>query len=651
MKKSNLLFSAVMALAMGSLASCASDDLVTDIQGQEIVDHDQERYLNVSIVSPGAGTRAITGDFETGIGDENKVSKMTFVFYDAAGKPTGQVHRMGGADFTPDNRPSVNSIHTSTIPVELSQGDNLPAYVICFINAIDDSDLAVKSLDEIEEVKRRSVRTTEGYFPMSNSVYYGTNTITNEANARMVATPIKTEWLYKSEEEAKANDAKTIDIYVERYAARINLTLAPNAIQSNDDVNGYELTFVPEAWRPNAIDQELYAVKRYGIIEDRVGTLNYRPGYSAIANNFGGGDSWWNDPENRRSYWGCSPSYFDAKYPKVSDDITDEVADNAHTADYPFDLHYFNYDQIIKGNNGNDEIKLQPSIKWNATTGFNETFYARETTTFYWAWQNAADYNPMATIASAVIVGRYQVTSTNGGTALPAETTFYLYGKTGEKWNLYLDEANGDTPSIKEVMVNHQSTVLEKDGDAYIPVKEVDIFTVAHPTKAVRDVKGQSIAGRLVALQLANVPNGCYFYNTTTNAYEPIDANNINLVNSNLLTAGYARKYDGGRCYFNIPIEHLGIYGTSAQGATGTYVEGAKNADGTYNFDKCPAGSFGIVRNHAYNINITGISGLATALSSETQPIVPPMDEVSYYISARLNILNWRIVPTQDVEL
>ncbi|WP_302614038.1 hypothetical protein [uncultured Bacteroides sp.] len=35
MKKSNLLFSAVMALAMGSLASCASDDLVTDIQGQE----------------------------------------------------------------------------------------------------------------------------------------------------------------------------------------------------------------------------------------------------------------------------------------------------------------------------------------------------------------------------------------------------------------------------------------------------------------------------------------------------------------------------------------------------------------------------------------------------------------------------------------
>lgn len=649
MKKSNLLFSAVMALAMGSLASCASDDLVTDIQGQEIVDHDQERYLNVSIVSPGAGTRAGEGDFEIGKGNENTVNKMIFVFYDAAGKPTGQVYRMDGVAFEPETeRPSVNSIHTSTIPVELSQGDNLPAYVICFINAIDDSDLAVKSLDEIEEVKRRSVRTTEGYFPMSNSVYYGTNTITNEANVRMVATPIKTEWLYKSEEEAKASDAKTIDIYVERYAARINLTLAPNAIAPNDDVNGYELTFVPEAWRPNAIDQELYAVKRYGIVEDRAGTPNYRPGYNAIASNFGGGNSWWNDPDNRRSYWGCSPSYFNAKYPKVSDDITDEVSDNVHTTDYPFDLHYFNYKQIIDGNNGNDEIKLQPSIKWNATTGFNETFYARETTTSYLAWQNAEDYNPMATLASAVIVGRYQVTPTNGGTALPAETTFYLYGKTGEKWNLYLDEANGDTPSIKEVMVNHQSIVLKKEGDAYKPVTEADIFTVAHPIKEVRDVKGQSIAGRLVALQLANVPNGYYFYNTTNNTYEEINVDNIDLVNSNLLTAGYARKYDGGRCYFNIPIEHIGIHGTST---TGTYVEGAKNADGTYNFDKCPAGSFGIVRNHSYNINITGISGLATALSSDTQPIVPPMDEVSYYISARLNILNWRIVPTQDVEL
>ena len=139
MKKSNLLFSAVMALAMGSLASCSSDDLVTEVQGQETtVDHDQERYLNVAIVSStGTGTRAV--EFETGKSFENHVDKMTFVFYDAAGVPTGESYTIDGTDlngeFTDDTeRPSVNKIYTSVIPVRLNQGNNLPKYVMCFIN-------------------------------------------------------------------------------------------------------------------------------------------------------------------------------------------------------------------------------------------------------------------------------------------------------------------------------------------------------------------------------------------------------------------------------------------------------------------------------------------------------------------------------------
>ena len=166
-------------------------------------------------------------------------------------------------------------------------------------------------------------------------------------------------------------------------------------------------------------------------------------------------------------------------------------------------------------------------------------------------------------------------------------------------------------------------------------------FIVEHPEASVR---GEStVAGRLVALQIdkGSIPEGIYYYNsasTDLDKYELVTIDNIDKVNADLLSAGYARKYGEGLCYFNIPIEHLG-------GAV-------KTVDGkSYDFAKCPAGSFGIVRNHAYNININSISGLATALRDENQPIVPPVDEVSYYISARLNILNWRIVPTQDVEL
>lgn len=653
MKKSNLLFSAVMALAMGSLASCSSDDLVTEVQGQETtVDHDQVRYLNVTIASAGGvGTRAVDGNFETGTDNENEVNSMTFVFYDAAGKTTGEVHRLTAAEiakgtFTP-GAGSVNKIWTSTVPVELSQGDNLPAYVMCFINPINDTDLTTAPLDKVEEIKRQAV-VTDGGFPMSNSVYYGENPIIGEKYARMIASPIVTGQLYTNQEDAAKPDAQGIKIYVERYAARIDLTLAPDAILPNGDIEGCQLKFVPEAWRPNAIDQELYAVKRYGLIEDN-GVANYKPGYLALVGRLG--DSWWNEPSDCRSYWGCSPSYFENEYPKVSDDITDVVENNAHTDQYPYDLHYFNYNQIINDDNGSRAVTLQPSMKWNEATGFSGTFYARETTTAVEAWQNAKEYNPMATIVSAVIVGRYQVTPT-GGEALPKNTTFYLYGKTGTKWNLYLDQANGNIRSIKDVMLENQNVVLQRTEveGAYTPIKDESYFEIEHPSKGVRDIKGQPVAGRLVALQLKEVPTGAVYYNTATLKYEPITDANLDEVNSNLLAAGYARKYGNGLCYFSIPIEHLGIY-KSVNGTTGVHRDDYKNDDGSYNFEKCPAGSFGIVRNHAYNININSISGLATALRDENQPIVPPMDEVSYYISARLNILNWRIVPTQNVEL
>lgn len=664
MRRSNLLFSAAMALVAGLLAGC-SDDLTTS-PDQEIVDHDQMRYLNVSIVSPtSAGTRVGAGDFLDGESGENAVYDMYFVFYDKTGKPTGEPYPVSNHDFkdnTDPTKPGVHSIYTSTIPVELSQGDNLPAYVMCFINPINTADFATATLDEIELIKRKAVivQKSDGnsYFPMSNSAYYGKNPVTGEANSRMVATPISTDQLYKSISDAETalDNNQTTDIYVERYAARIELTLADADIKevTGDDaditgVNGYTLKFVPKAWRPNAIDQELYAVKTFGVLKED-NTADYKPDYATLVAKLGNdGDGWWNDPANFRSYWGCSPSYYDNDYPQVSDDIMDVVANGDHTAGYPYELHYFNYHQIVNNSTGavGGDYAFYPSIEWK-DGAFSGPFYARETTTAVNAWQGATKlYNPLASLASALIVGHYELTAKNGSAPVPAPATgkeyptFYLYGKTGSNWNLYFES------DIKSTMMTNQNVVFKYVEGRYIAAgtEDAGIFTVEHPSKAVREKGGVTVAGRLVALQLDDVPAGAtdyYYYDAANNDYKQIETeDDVNAANANLLTVGYARKYGDGLCYFNIPIEHLGI-----KDATD-----AKNADGSYNFDKCPAGSFGIVRNHAYTIHITSIKGLATALSSEYQPVVPPMEEVEYHIAARVNILKWRVVSEQEVEL
>lgn len=661
MRKSNLLFSAVMALAVGLLTGC-SDDLAPDTPGQETVDHDQVRYLNVAIVSPKTvGTRAGDADFNVGTDEENTIHTMTFAFYDANGLPTGQIKTLTAEEIaagTSENGTgSIGKIWKSTIPVALNQGENLPSYVLCFVNPMDVSGLAGKSLKDVEAITRDEVvRTVDGvkHFPMSNSMYYGTSP-QGQTDVRLFATPIATNQLYPSE-DAAGRDRNAVNIYVERYASRMKLTMLPSAVAANTtSVNGYTLTFVPEYWRPNAIDQNIYIIKRYGIVDGE--SKNYEPTYEQLLRNFND-RTWWNDAPNYRSYWGCSPSYYTNKYPKVSDDITDIAPNNDYGTDrtgYPFDQHYFNYTQIqsseITGGN-----PLQKSVEWNAVSGFDKVFYARETTSAARTWGYNTDlkgYNPLTVLPSVVIVGHYRLEKTGGDTYtnVPAgQPSFYLYGRTNNKYNLYFEAG------IVEAMVKQQNVVLQKKEEngvtSYSAYRTASYFKVEHPSKEVRAIKNTVVAGRHVALQLKSesLPE-LYYYDATqdvNNRYVRITADNIDKVNSDLLSAGYATKYGEGIAYFNIPVEHLGIYGDDGQ-----YLPNVKEkATGNkYDFALCPPGSFGIVRNHTYAIEVSNISGLATALRDKTQPIVPPVEEVSYEISARLNILGWRIVPTQKVEL
>lgn len=678
MRKSlSLLFGAMTALAMGSLTGCSDDDFAVQ---QEKADRDQTRYLNVSIATPkGAGTRAEDGNFEYGSATENFVKSLTLVFYDAQGLPTGTAYDKtfttnttndGFTNNTTAPNENVEKIWTATVDVDLAQGENLPAYVVAYLNPVSTGDLKTRSLAELDEVIRQQVKNDEGNFPMSNSVYYGNNPVTGATNVRVFATPISAQQLYTSKEDAEAAGAQTVDIYVERYAARVQLNMSPDAIHPNATaVNGYTLTFVPEAWRVNATDKDLYVVKRFGIAD--ADGVDYNPSFTDLNTLLG---AWWNEPEKFRSYWGTTPSYYANSYPSVSDNITDVAANNDYsgtgTTEYPYAEHYFSYSQFISG-----EVtgaKFPAAITWT-TEGFNQPFYARETTTSVAAWRDVPTidennknqkYNPLATIASAVIVGHYELEATGGVAAVPTDDkTFYLFGKTGDKYNLYFEDNKVTAgKGILAAMVAQQSVVLQREGTAgnytYKEYKGTTGFKVEHPSKGVRDVKGTTVAGRLVALQLdGTYLANLYYYDATAEGekYVPITAGetgNLNKVNSELLTAGYATKYGDGIAYFNIPIEHLGIYQTINGENKGTYIEGVKDqTKNTYDFTKCPAGSFGIVRNHAYTINVESISGLGTALRDKNQPIVPPANVNTYYISAKLNILSWRIVPVQNVIL
>lgn len=643
MKISKLLAGtmSVFALAAG-LASCSSEQVEPNGFENGVAKYDQTHFMKVAVASPaGAFSRA---DFEDGTADESTVNQLVFVFYDNQGQPTATMQTFAEVDneFQPGTNDNVTKFWTSVVPVNMVQGQNMPTYVMCYVNPINLDGLGTYSLQEIQKSTVQTVQGARG-FAMCNSVYYGQDPVTG-LTGPMLATPINASNLFTSRDAAAA--APSLDIYVERYAAKIGLTLAAGDIQPvtvgqvGKGDGEVTLNFTPTFWRPNAICENLYPTKAFGTQADATGAFDplNTPSLDVMNGLFNGTTlgAGWNDPTNFRCYWACSPSYFANEYPFVSDDVDDL---EGNTKDYS--IKYFTYNDIAHS----EDYK---GVAWNngfttSNTGANASgyFYSRETTTNIAAIRNEETGNPAAAVASVVIVGKYGVT---GADDLSADGTFYVDGNNNV---FYANES-----SAKSAMIERQN-VLFTDNQGTTPATNPTLFSIKHPSKAVRG--DRNVVGRYVTLQLTNLTGDeaqastLYFWGTGEdghNAYIPVTEENLTTVNQLLWNmTGNLEMYYQGLAFYNIPVHHLNWEDAKC------LKEDENGLTKMYNWNNMPIGALGVVRNHVYNIEVSSITGRATGLRSDIQPIVPPKTDVNYYVAARLNILAWKVVPTQKVEL
>lgn len=77
--------------------------------------------------------------------------------------------------------------------------------------------------------------------------------------------------------------------------------------------------------------------------------------------------------------------------------------------------------------------------------------------------------------------------------------------------------------------------------------------------------------------------------------------------------------------YYYLTIKHLGAAGKTAE--------------------------YGLVRNHVYTVEVSGIEGLGTPVYDPDEIIIPEqVEHVTSNIAARINVLSWKIV-SQSVTL
>ena len=235
----------------------------------------------------------------------------------------------------------------------------------------------------------------------------------------------------------------------------------------------------------------------------------------------------------------------------------------------------------------------------------------------------APDYS---TTTYLLLVGYYSVVNGEGETvdltANGNDGNLYMYNGTAylstELLERLLDEIQQKNPTFLAYVANtdpttsEQSPYVQADADAY------ELVTTAE--NEVTTVK----------LQLKNEADTYY---TTTNpsdadSYTLISDENYKTFNNKLAeaVAGTIDGYKGGKAYFAMPIEH---FGGQEGDATGTY---------------------GIVRNHSYQLTITLVSGLGEGVFQPEKPIIPSDEQKTYYMAARLNVLSWKTVGNQNVE-
>lgn len=648
MKANNFIKAIAALLLIGTFASCTKEQQ----GGNEVSvsENDHTMYVNVAISSSnGLGTKAynpITDpDFDKGEPKESEVKIVYFVFYDDKGQVVGDIVQVPvgelgtETDLTDGN---VSKTYVSVVPVTVLKGQSKPTQVMCYVNPVTPSELQ-NPISYIETVTRERVMTADGNFPMSNSVYY------NDQNV-VRAAQIGNGQLFESMDAAKKalednQDAARVNIYVERYAAKLNFSLAAatsdNSYAAGEGEEIFTLKFNAKKWALNAQGKTAFITKSFrkrgtqGIILEE--NYTYDEADAVIDKN--NTNTWrWNSTANHRSYWACSPSYYTAIYPEVAGEVKDDFA-----------VKYWTLDEVLN----------TPGVGFSPTSA-GEAQYFRETTVGTAGFKGT---NPAAAVPSVILVGDYTVSK--GAAVLPEGTTFYTYQKNAAGHaNIYFETAASSDNAASAVaggtsmlrrFINQITILAKKNADGVVTVFDpsnaddleylAKVLEVTRPSVDVINASTKKLAARRMTVQLKKDfthPDGYTLVFANGSGYEEVSADNINDLNVLLIAnVGFADKYNAGAAYFNIPVKHLGWYRSDNPNATATTVD----------WSKVRVGDFGVVRNHSYDIDVTSITGLGTGIADPNDPIVPPVDTKDYYVGYRLNILNWALVPTQEVEL
>ena len=542
MKTKNLLLGALTCLAF---TACSSDEeAVVD----NVIQDGEKAYLAVTLVNNNnSNTRGTSGGFsEATLESEGAINTVAFLFYNASGAPVAaqgdnadffyQVSELNGDDgnfFTANNtsasNDNVETIGSVKIAFENLNSNASPRSVLALLNITEAQYNALKSKNLSEttngalqailtgdatatdDARKKSGETTwcneftvdsskKNYFIMTNSSYNdGTNVIQ--------ATPITAaNFIDQAEENAEAIAAKAVEIYVERMAAKVEVTRATsvtntikNDVETGDGtVSEQTLTVEILGWGLNAVNDDAYWFKN--ITGINIGTDNFT----------------WNAPNNFRSYWAVDNDYSNGTYP-TSYGLGDQ-----------------GYNNLTTGTNatGVDLIyKSSEALTYGVTS--NNVAYCHENTL-------DASANETVAATSVLVLAQFKVGETE-----PAKNSV-LYSYNG-----VLYDANNYKAAATEMLDSKLTGIY---------IKTVTDGETSFTDLSTDDLELEELTDGYVAYKLTSTAEAKTF---TKNAEATATDNEWDATQlaAKIKETTRANGYTENKMYYSIPLQHLGKTG------------------------------------------------------------------------------------------
>lgn len=627
--KKNFFPMALMAIAMG-LNACSSDDPVVNAGGGNVPFADGG-YVKMAINMPSApSSRAYSEGFGDGLAKEYEVKNATLILFEGTSEDGAKFH--SAYDLPVSMTKDGDTQITSTTKIVKKVEDNVPGAKLYGYVVLNDNSLLTYSSDtkgkriattlsinniplNAPDVKdnmtfktfREQVITggadkfnTNGFLmdnaPLSSEqggnspATVPTGTVENQTLVNL------TNKVYKSQAEAEAKPAT--DVYVERALAKVTMTkdehitnkLEGSGVSSVTGSTATPTISTTVSYTIEGWTLDITNKKSYlGRSCDKAWNAYAATGAKAEKYRFVGSNAL--GSSLYRTYWGIDPNY-----------------DSYVEADAATNFTYLN---------AKPKDTTKPNITnpatYNTGLGENNPLYCMENT---FDVANMQDRQ----ITRAIV----KVKFFNG-------QPFYTFND--DKSTLY-DKTNMEK-RIKQTILSKPAVLTQLKSDfSGTTIGEENIVL----NFGTRDKYGNILLESYTVHKTAGVTEA-----TTDKTYLPSTGSTLNKD----LQLGNIVEYENGIAYYPIRIKHFGDEQTPWNKTTADMT----NPYGTTNQAQNFLGRYGVLRNNWYNIEISSIKNVGSAVVPEIKLDDPTSgDKPENYISVRINVLSWA-KRNQSVEL